>query len=137
MHERDLRLVVVDDDDSWRGLLETWLDREGCRAIMIARAEWVLQAIDQHHPDVVVLDVELPGGNGLDVLASLRRRWPSLPVIVMTAFGNAVVADRARRLRADAYLEKPFRLAALVAEIRRVGRPGGPDGTGQGAGRSE
>jgi DNA-binding response OmpR family regulator len=86
---------------------------------------------------VVVLDVELPGGNGLDVLAGLRRRWPSLPVIVMTAFGNPVVADRARRLRADAYLEKPFRLAALVDEIRRVGSHGASDGPWQGAGRSE
>jgi DNA-binding NtrC family response regulator len=137
MRERELRLVVVDDDHTWRGLLETWLDREGCRSIMIARAEWVLQAIEQHRPDVVVLDVELPGGNGLDVLASLRRRWPSLPVIVMTAFGNPVVADRARRLRANAYLEKPFRVAALVDEIRRVGSHGASDGPWQGAGRSE
>jgi DNA-binding NtrC family response regulator len=122
-----LTLLVVDDDQEWREALKGWLEREGFRAIMLARADWVAQAVELHHPDVVVLDVNLPGTSGLDVLNALERRWPSLPVVIMTAFGGPGVGDAARRLGAAGYLEKPFRMAALVEQIRRAGARGGPD----------
>ncbi len=117
---------MVDDDPAWRDALKGWLEREGFRAIMLARADWVVPAVELHRPDAVVLDVNLPGASGLDVLAALGRRWPSLPVVIMTAFGGPGVGDAAQRLGAAAYLEKPFRMAALVEEIRRVAVPGGP-----------
>ncbi len=122
-----LTLLVVDDDPAWRDALKEWLEREGFRAIMLARADWIVPAIELHRPDVIVLDVNLPGVSGLEVLDSLGRRWPALPVVIMTAFGGPGVADTARRLGAAAYLEKPFRMAALVAEIWRVARSGRTD----------
>jgi DNA-binding NtrC family response regulator len=122
-----LTLLVIDDDTAWRDALKGWLEREGFRAVMLARADWVVPAVELHHPDVIVLDVNLPGVSGLDVLDGLRRRWPELPVVIMTAFGGPGVGDTARRLGAAAYLEKPFRMAALVNEIRRVARPARPD----------
>ena len=115
-----LSLLVIDDDPAWRDALKGWLEREGFRAIMLARADWVISAVELHRPDVIVLDVNLPGASGLDVLGLLGRRWPALPVLIMTAFGGPGVGDVARRLGAAAYLEKPFRMATLVAEIRRV-----------------
>ena len=122
-----LTLLVVDDDPAWRDALKEWLDREGFRVIMLARADWVVQAVELHRPDVVVLDVNLPGASGLDVLTGLARRWPSLPVVIMTAFGGPGVGAEARRLGAAAYLEKPFRMGLLVDEIRRVAESAGPD----------
>src|SRR5688572_6317344 len=122
-----LTLLVVDDDPAWRDALKGWLEREGFRAVMLARADWVVPAVELHRPDVIVLDVNLPGTNGLDVLDGLGRRWPGLPVVIMTAFGGPGVGETARRLGAAAYLEKPFRMAALVNEIRRVARPGRTD----------
>ena len=122
-----VRLLVVDDDPAWRDALKGWLEREGFRAIMLARADWIVPAVELHRPDAVVLDVNLPGVSGLDVLDSLIRRWPALPVLIMTAFGGPGVGDTAHRLGASAYLEKPFRMATLVAEIRRVARPGRAD----------
>ena len=122
-----LTLLVVDDDPAWRDALKEWLEREGFRSIMLARADWIVQAVELHRPDVIVLDVNLPGVSGLDVLGGLGRRWPSLPVVIMTAFGGPGVGDTARRLGAAAYLEKPFRMATLVAEIRRVAREARPD----------
>lgn len=122
-----LTLLVVDDDPAWRDALKEWLEREGFRAIMLARADWVVHAVELHRPDVIVLDVNLPGGSGLDLLGVLERRWPALPVVIMTAFGGPGVGDVARRLGAAAYLEKPFRMAALVHEIRRAAARGGPD----------
>src|SRR6188474_2141649 len=86
-----LTLLVVDDDPAWRDALKEWLDREGFRAIMLARGDWVVHAVDLHHPDVVILDVNLPGITGLEVLRAVERRWPALPVVVMTAFGGPTV----------------------------------------------
>ena len=122
-----LTLLVVDDDPAWRDALKGWLEREGFRAIMLARADWIVPAVDLHRPDAIVLDVNLPGTSGLDVLSALGRRWPALPVVIMTAFGGPGVGDVARRLGAASYIEKPFRMAALVDEIRRVASRRGAD----------
>lgn len=117
-----LSVVVVDDDTAWLADLETWLAHEGFQVIGISRGEWVLEAVDFHEPDVVVIDLQLPGVDGLDILGQLRRRWPGLPVIVMTAFGGADIEQRVRRLGATGYFDKPFRLEHLVAAIRLVDR---------------
>lgn len=118
---------MADDDAAWRDALKEWLEREGFRAIMLARGDWVVHAVDLHHPDVVVLDVNLPGASGLDVLGAVERRWPALPVVVMTAFGGPTLGAEARRLGAAAYLEKPFRMATLVEAIRRAAGSTGSD----------
>jgi DNA-binding NtrC family response regulator len=123
----DLTLLVVDDDPAWRDLLKVWLERERFRAVMLARGDWIVQAIELHRPDVVVLDVNLPGASGLDVLGTVERRWPALPVVVMTAFGGPTLGAEARRLGAAAYLEKPFRMATLVEAIRRAAGSTGSD----------
>jgi DNA-binding response OmpR family regulator len=84
----------------------------------LPRGDWVVQAVDLHQPDVVILDVNLPGITGLEVLRAVERRWPALPVVVMTAFGGPTVGAEARRLGAVAYLEKPFRMGTLVEAVR-------------------
>ncbi len=119
-----LTVLVVDDDPEWRQTLKSWLDREGFRTVALARADWLVSAIELHQPDVVVLDVQLPGPlSGLDLVGTLGRRWPGLSIVVTTAFGGSRIADTARRLGASAYLDKPFRVSALVDEIRRLRRP--------------
>lgn len=118
-----LTVLLVDDDPDWRQTLKAGLEREGCRVVAIGRPEWLLPAIDLHQPDVLILDVHLPGASGLDLLRAVGRRWPSLFTIVTTAFGGSSVEDVARRLGASAYLDKPFRVSALLDEIRRVPRP--------------
>lgn len=117
-----LSIIVVDDDTAWLADLETWLGHEGFQVVGISRGEWVLEAVDFHEPDVVVVDLQLPGIDGVDILGQLKRRSPALPVIVMTAFGGADVEERVRRLGATAYFDKPFRLEHLVAAIRLIGR---------------
>lgn len=120
-----LSVIVVDDDTAWLADLETWLAHEGFQVIGISRGEWVVEAVDFHEPDVVVVDLQLPGVDGMDIVGQLRRRRPTLPVIVMTAFGGTEVEDRVRRLGAVGYFDKPFRLENLVAAIRLVGRRAG------------
>jgi len=116
-----LTVMIVDDDAEWRQTLKTWLDRAGFRTVALARADWLIPAIELHQPDVLVLDVQLPGpATGLDLLGVLVRRWPELFIVVSTAFGGAPTADQARRLGASAYIDKPFRIGTLVDLIRRV-----------------
>lgn len=116
------KILVVDDDTAWLANLQTWLADAGFRVVGISRGEWVLQAVEFHAPDAVVLDVHLPGADGLDILRQLRRREPRIPVVVMTAFGGFEVEERARRLGAAEYFDKPFRLSDLISALRRVRR---------------
>jgi two-component system nitrogen regulation response regulator GlnG len=118
-----LTVLLVDDDPDWRQTLKAGLEREGFRVVALGRAEWLLPAIDLHQPDVVILDVHLPGTSGLDLLGTIGRRWPALFTIVTTAFGGSSVEDVARRRGASAYLDKPFRVSTLLDEIRRVPHP--------------
>jgi DNA-binding NtrC family response regulator len=113
-------ILIVDDDTEWLADLQGWLGHEGLRVVGISRGEWVIEAVDFHEPDVVVLDVHLPGSDGLEILAKLRRRRPDIPVIIMTAFGGFDVQDRALMLGAAAYFAKPFRVSDLVSELRRL-----------------
>jgi len=117
-------VLFVDDDAAWRVVLDRWFKGAGLRSIGLARGEWITHAIKRYRPDVVLLDMHLSGRNGLCVLDEVRGRWATLPVIVMTAFGGKYTADLALQLGATGYLDKPFRMEQLTAELRRVvGRP--------------
>jgi len=113
-------VLLVDDDGDWRAALERWLQGEGMRGIGLGRGEWITSAIETHQPDVVLLDIHLPGLDGLQILEVLRLRWPSLPVVIMTAFGGFETGELARRCGATGYLEKPFRMADLMTELARA-----------------
>jgi DNA-binding NtrC family response regulator len=120
-------VLFVDDDSAWRLMLDRWLKAEGLRGIGLARGEWLTHAIERYHPDVLLLDINLPGEDGLEVLENVRRRWPTLPVIVMTAFGGHQTADLARHLGASGYLDKPFPMDHLRAQLTRVTQGDAPE----------
>jgi DNA-binding NtrC family response regulator len=115
-----LSVLVVDDDDAWRLTLKDWLERRDVHVVGCSHGDWAVTAIQTHHPDLVILDVHLPGRSGLDVLRSIRHRWPGLPVIVTTAFGGNDAEESAMRLGANAYLGKPFRMDRLLGLVRRL-----------------
>jgi DNA-binding response OmpR family regulator len=121
-----VNVLVVDDDDAWRLTLKDWLERKDVHVIGCSHGDWAVTAINTHRPDLVLLDVNLPGRNGLEVLQSVRHRWPALPVIVTTAFGGADVEESALRHGANAYIGKPFRMDRLLALVRRLAAT--PDG---------
>jgi two-component system nitrogen regulation response regulator GlnG len=74
-------------------------------------------------PAAIILDHEMPGDWGLEVLAALRSAHPEVPVIFVTAFGSAAMRDAATRDGAAAYLGKPFRLDDLIATLHRLVAP--------------
>jgi len=113
-------VLVVDDDAACRALLRDSLLREGFQVVEEARGDAALARAERERPDVVVLDDHMPGRRGLDLLDPLRRRWPGVPIVLMSAFGARETAERALGLGAARYLPKPFRIADFVAEIRRL-----------------
>jgi CheY-like chemotaxis protein len=116
-------VLVVDDDVDWRQLLRESLEKAGYRVIEAPRGDVALTSVEQQRPDVVVLDHHMPGLNGLDVTARLRTRWPLLPIVLMSAFGDAHVMERAHELGVTRYLDKPFPISTLVEQIGRLSSP--------------
>lgn len=113
-------IVIVEDDEAIRlGVLDA-LRFEGYGANAFCDGESCLQHIGGLSADLVLLDLTLPGLDGLDVLDGLRKPFPNLPVIIMTARGSE--NDRVRGLRkgADDYITKPFSIRELLARVEAV-----------------
>ncbi len=118
---------IVDDDQSIRFVLEKALLREGLPTRSFTNPREVLKALDaedslsgQGGPQVLVSDIRMPGGSGLDLLAAVKQRLPGLPVIIMTAFSDLDSAVSAFQSGAFEYLPKPFDLPKAVELIRRA-----------------
>jgi CheY-like chemotaxis protein len=113
-------VLVSDDDPYMRRLLRAFLIRAGYHVVEAADGNDVILVIESEQIDVVILDKEMPGMNGLDVLSYLRQRCSRIPVILITAFGGPEVAEESRRRGACRYVEKPFRVAAIVETVQAV-----------------
>jgi len=115
---------IVDDDQSIRFVLEKALLREGLPTRSFTNPREVLKALDTESeangPQVLVSDIRMPGGSGLDLLATIKQRMPALPVIIMTAFSDLDSAVSAFSSGAFEYLPKPFDLPKAVELIRRA-----------------
>jgi two-component system nitrogen regulation response regulator GlnG len=115
---------IVDDDQSIRFVLEKALLRENLPTRSFTSPREVLQALDavgiDDGPQILVSDIRMPGGSGLDLLSKVKERMPALPVIIMTAFSDLDSAVSAFQGGAFEYLPKPFDLPKAVELIRRA-----------------
>ncbi|MCF7696154.1 nitrogen regulation protein NR(I) [Mycetohabitans sp. B2] len=111
---------IVDDDQSIRWVLEKALARERFVTRSFTSVRDVLAAFEQDQPQVLVSDIRMPGGSGLELLNTVRERWPGLPVIIMTAFSDLDSAVAAFQGGAFEYLAKPFDVDKAVELIRRA-----------------
>jgi signal transduction histidine kinase/DNA-binding response OmpR family regulator len=118
------RVLVVEDDASIRRLLSASLMNRGFEVIEAEDGERGLQLADEQHPDLIVLDLHLPGVDGFTVLQRLKRApsTTSIPVIAVTGNEGLLLGARARvlALGASDFVEKPFRMDALIEEIRTL-----------------
>jgi DNA-binding NtrC family response regulator len=115
-------VLIVDDDDEMRAVLRVFLEHHGYRVIDVSGAAAALLSLDAERPDVAILDKEMPGLNGLELLPLMRDRYPHVPVIFVTAFGGSRVAEEARRRGAFCYVEKPFRVAEILDIVQSATR---------------
>ncbi len=121
------RVLVVDDDVRLYELLESYLSENGVSPAHANRGSRALDLLGREAFDAVLLDVMMPEMDGLNVLRKLRERWPSLPVIMLTAKGDETDRVVGLELGADDYLPKPFSPRELLARLKAVLRRASPD----------
>ena len=117
---------IVDDDQSIRWVLEKALARAGMATRSFYQAVDVIEALGRDTPAVLVSDIRMPGGNGLDLLRQIKERHPALPVIVMTAYADLDSTVAAFQGGAFDYLAKPFDINEAVALIQRAVKEAAP-----------
>jgi CheY-like chemotaxis protein len=112
-------VLLVDDEDQLRRVMKDLLERQGYSVVEARDGAQALDEVDRHAPDIVILDLNLPGVDGYSVLSQLRSRAATrqLPIIVLTAKGDEDNEVRVLQLGADDFLTKPFRAKALAARL--------------------
>jgi len=116
----DVAILVVDDDLDMRAMLRDVLARAGFRVEEAVSTDELFALVPRVGPAAIILDHEMPGDWGLEILSDLGRRHPDVPVIFITAFGSAEMREAATRDGAAAYLNKPFHLGELLSAVQRV-----------------
>lgn len=112
-------LIVEDSEDLARGLRET-LEMEGHEAVVAHDGAQAMELVDEFGPELVILDLMLPGQSGLEVLGELRGKGRDEPVLILSARSEQVDKLRGFRLGADDYVTKPFDLFELLARVEAV-----------------
>lgn len=113
-------IFIVDDDHATRDSLRLLVECEGFEARDFASGRRFLDAVQPADGDCLILDVNMPGMNGFDVLKELRQRGDTLPVIFITAWPDPAMCSRARTVGAVALLEKPHGADELLALVRQA-----------------
>jgi CheY-like chemotaxis protein len=113
-------VLIVDDDEVIRSLLRLTLPDEGYDLVEAEDGDQALQIIAARQPSLVLLDWRMPGTSGEGVLTALKRRYPDLPVIVLTAEPEAKVRTLAESLGADVFVAKPFSPLQLLGSVERL-----------------
>jgi DNA-binding NtrC family response regulator len=113
-------ILVVDDDQSIATAFERFLEHEGHVCAVASNAEDAMRLVSERDPDLVVMDIRMPGVDGLQALHQLRSRFPDLYVVMMTAYGTSQTSIDAIRAGAFEYLTKPLDLDQLRTVIRHA-----------------
>lgn len=127
MTQETLKVLVVDDDARLRSLLERYLQEQGFQVRVAQDAEQMDRLLTRENFHLMVLDLMLPGEDGLSICKRLRQNNNNIPVIMLTAKGDEVDRIIGLELGADDYLAKPFNPRELLARIRAVLRRRGTE----------
>lgn len=101
-------LLIVDDQTGIRLLLDEVFRREGFVTRLAANGVEALQAVEDEIPGCILLDMKMPGIDGIEVLKRIKKNWPEIPVMMMTAYGELELTDDALQIGALKYFTKPF-----------------------------
>jgi two-component system, NtrC family, response regulator AtoC len=115
-------VLVVEDEAIFAKNIQTYLIREGYEVRVAAEATAAMAEFDSFRPAVVLLDYNLPGANGLEVLAQIKARDPKAVVVMLTGHGGVDIAVQAMKAGAADYLSKPMALGEVKLVIERASR---------------
>jgi DNA-binding NarL/FixJ family response regulator len=121
------RIVIVDDHPLFRKGLEELIHSDGAFAVCgeAGNTSEAMDVIRKLHPDLVIVDLSLPGANGIELIKNIRAEFPKLPILVLSMHDESLYAVRALRAGADGYVMKHEAMANVIQAIREVfqGRP--------------
>jgi DNA-binding response OmpR family regulator len=117
---KKLRLLLVDDEHEFVETLADRLKMRDLDASTACNGEEALSAVEREEPDVIVLDLKMPGIHGIEVLRRVKEAYPNVEVIILTGHGSKKDEETARRLGAFDYVKKPADLDTLVARIKNA-----------------
>lgn len=113
-------ILIIDDDDQLRNSFKKLLSEEGYNVDGAASGEAGLNIVKKEIPDLVILDMRLPGMNGLETFRAIHKIEPKLPVIIMTAYGTTETAIEATKLGAFDYILKPFDIPDMLSLVKQA-----------------
>ncbi|MDD5483515.1 MAG: response regulator [Kiritimatiellae bacterium] len=119
MENKDIRILLIDDEDGFRRPMEFWLKAKGYQVTGVTSGEEGLAEIERERPSIVCLDMKMPGMNGLETLGKIREKDKKLPVIMITAYGTGKDMEEAEGLGVSGFFRKDddFATAARLIVI--------------------
>ena len=114
----DIKILLVDDEEDFVRTLAERLNLRDLASETAASGEAALQFVGDRLPDIMVLDLKMPGIDGMEVLRRIKRHYPQVQVIILTGHGNDLDEAEARQLGVFDYLKKPVDIELLVERIR-------------------
>ena len=119
---KDMKVLLVDDEEEFVKALAERLKMRDLRSDTVLDGEEALSYVEDQEPDVMVLDLKMPGIDGMEVLRQVRQAYPKIQVIILTGHGTEKDEEEAKRLGAFDYLEKPVNLDVLVKKMKAAYR---------------
>lgn len=113
-------ILVVDDEPNYLIILEELLEDEGFEVLTAKNGNEALEIAEKSDINLIVTDMQMPGMNGVELLSETKKRWPAIPVIMVTAFGEVDKAVSAMQAGAFNFLSKPFKNDELIANINKA-----------------
>jgi two-component system response regulator (stage 0 sporulation protein F) len=113
------KILIVDDQFGIRILLNEVFQKEGYQTFQAANGVQALEIVTKHHPDLVLLDMKIPGMDGIEILKRMKVIDPEIRVIIMTAYGELDMIQEAKDLGALTHFAKPFDIDDIRAAVRK------------------
>lgn len=113
------KVLIVDDQFGIRTLLNEVLQKEGYEIFQAANGLQALDVTEKHDPDLVLLDMKIPGMDGLEILSKLKEIKADIKVIIMTAYGEKDLIEKTKELGALAHFSKPFDIDEIRSAVRK------------------
>lgn len=114
------KILIVDDQPGIRLLLQELFKRENYDTKVAENGLEAIRFIEVEQPDCVLLDMKMPGMSGIDVLKELKKKWPDLPIIMMTAYDEVELTTEALEIGAVRYFTKPFDIFELRDAVHEL-----------------
>lgn len=113
-----IKILLVDDEEDFVKTISQRMQRRGQESDIALSGEQALSRIEQEVPDVVLLDLKMPGIDGMEVLRQIKKAYPEVQVIILTGHGSEKIEKEVRTLGAFEYLQKPTKIDTIMEKIK-------------------